>query len=180
MNNTIIPHFVFWIWILVILAKKRNFLVVFILTPPIFRWKTDKLPKKSGQLPDIPKILPKKILVAIAQKLTPKIQKLDPPPIGPIGRGLILKSYVCDVFYWAWNRSSTKVLSQYFFRKLTFLLNCSLLNNIGFWFLKYFGMPKWAKSFRSTPNTRNKKKCSHKLNHGRDLEKSQFDLLEMF
>ena len=97
MNNRIIPHFFFGIRILVILGKKRNFSVVFILTPPIFRQKTDKLPKHSGQLPNIPKILPKKILVDVAQKLTQKIQKLDPSPIGPIG-GVILKSYVCKVF----------------------------------------------------------------------------------
>ena len=62
--------------------------MVFILTPPISQQKTDKLPKNSGQLPNIPKILPKKILVHVAQKLTQKIQKLDPPPpIGPIGGG---------------------------------------------------------------------------------------------
>ena len=73
--------FFFWIRILVILGKKRNFSVVFILTPPIFRRETDKLPKNSGQLSNIPKILPKKILVHVAQKLTQKIQKLDPPPL---------------------------------------------------------------------------------------------------
>ena len=103
MNNMIIPHFFFLIRILVILGKKRNFLVVFILTPPISQQKTDKLPKNSGQLPNIPKILPKKVLVDVAQKLTQKIKKLDPPPpIGPIGGGgVILKSYVNTVFYWA-------------------------------------------------------------------------------
>ena len=95
MNNMIIPHFFFWIRILVILGKKRNFLVVFILTPPISQQKTDKLPKNSGQLPNIPKILPKKILVDVAQKLTQKIQKLDPPPIGPIGGGGVDFEIVC-------------------------------------------------------------------------------------
>jgi len=60
--------------------EKTRFFYGFFLTPPIFQPKTDKQPKNSGQLPDISKILPKKILVGIAQKLTQKIQKVDPPP----------------------------------------------------------------------------------------------------
>ena len=102
MNNTIIPHFVFWIWILVILAKKRNFLVVFILTPPIFRWKTDKLPKKSGQLPNITQNPSQKNFGGHSTKIDAKNPKTRPPPLSPIGEGLILKLCLCDVFYWAW------------------------------------------------------------------------------
>ena len=100
-NKTILKSAKIWsffgkIW------KKHDFLMDFFLTPPIFRPKTDKQPKNSGQLPDISKILPKKILVGIAQKLTQKIQKVDPPLFGPKRGGLFLKYDLIYVFYWAW------------------------------------------------------------------------------
>ena len=81
--------------------EKTRFFYGFFLTPPIFQPKTDKQPKNSGQLPDISKILPKKILVGIAQKLTQKIQKVDPPLFGPKRGGLFLKYDLIYVFYWA-------------------------------------------------------------------------------
>ena len=88
MNNTIIPHFVFWIRILVILGKKRNFLVVFILTPPIFRWKTDKLPKKSGQLPNITQNPSQKNFGGRSTKIDAKNPKTRPPPYRPYRGGV--------------------------------------------------------------------------------------------
>ena len=70
--------------------KKRQIFVTFFLTPPFFRPETDKLPKKSHRPSQMTKMLTKKILVTLEQKLTKKIHNLEPPPIDPY-RGVVFE-----------------------------------------------------------------------------------------
>ena len=73
--------FFFWIRILVILGKKRNFLVVFILTPPIFRRETDKLPKKFWPTTQHTQNPSPKNFGARSTKIDTKNPKTRPPPL---------------------------------------------------------------------------------------------------
>ena len=79
MKKKVIFEKYFWGQILVILGKKCDFSCIFILTLPLFRPETDKLPKKIGQDPQVSKIVAKNFLVTIRPKMTEKIQKVDPP-----------------------------------------------------------------------------------------------------
>ena len=122
MNNTIIPHFFFIIRILVILGKRRNFLVVFILTPTHFSAENRKTTKTiPANYPTYLKFSPK-FLVDVAQKLTQKTPKLDPPYRPYRGGGVILKSYLNTVFYWA----CVCILETYFKNKLFFFRTINL------------------------------------------------------
>ena len=89
----------------------------FFLTPPIFQPKTHKQPKNSGQLPDISKILPQKILVGIAQKLTQKIQKVDPPLLGPKGGVFEIRPYLRFLLGMQLNKQKGNKRKAYFGRK---------------------------------------------------------------
>ena len=86
------------------LGQKCDFSLVFIFTIPIFWWETDKLSKKIFSRPQIPKIFAKKNLGPTRQKLSEKIQKIDPPqersPGG--GGGVFLKFAVKLCSYLKW------------------------------------------------------------------------------
>jgi hypothetical protein len=60
-------------------TKKGEFLLLFFLTPPFFRPETDKLPKKSHRPSQMTKMLTKKFLVTLGQKLTEKNPQFGTP-----------------------------------------------------------------------------------------------------
>ena len=80
-----------------IFSKIWHFLLGFFLTPLLFWWETDKSSKKFTKMSQSPKILTKKSLVTPEQKMSKKIQKVDPPPKkkkGPF-RGLVFEIVRC-------------------------------------------------------------------------------------
>ena len=78
MKKKVIMKKIFGGQILVIFSKKCDFWCILILTPPLFRPETDKLPKKIFPDLQVSQILAKKVLVTIRPKMREKIQKVDP------------------------------------------------------------------------------------------------------
>ena len=59
--------------------KKTQIFATFFLTPPFFGRKQTNCQKKSHRPSQMTKMLTKKILVTLEQKLTEKIHNLEPP-----------------------------------------------------------------------------------------------------
>jgi 16S rRNA G966 N2-methylase RsmD len=62
-------------------TQKGEFSLLFFFDPPFCRPETDKLPKQLHRTSQMTKMLTKKILVTLEQKLTETIHNLEPPPL---------------------------------------------------------------------------------------------------
>ena len=80
-------------------TKKGEFSLLFFLTPPFFSAGNRQTAKKSDWSSQMTKMLTKKILVTLGQKLTKKIYNLEPPsrPLwgGGLKSTLSLKVFTC-------------------------------------------------------------------------------------
>jgi len=82
-------------------TKKREFSLLFFLTPPFFWPETDKLPKKSHRPSQMTKMLTKKIFMTFWSELVPKIQNVRPPPYRPYrGGGCFWNNQLSTIFTW--------------------------------------------------------------------------------
>ena len=82
--------------------KKTRFFAVFFFDPPIFRPKTDKLPKKSCRPSELRKIITKKIYRTLWSKFTAEFKKIRPPYTPYKGGGVLLKSSTFKPLYFLW------------------------------------------------------------------------------